>query len=62
MKIIDKENGQVVAEIVTNHSMTIDEAIDCMGWTVNDEGEIIDDEGNHTNVWYDYIDLDYSRN
>jgi hypothetical protein len=37
MKVINKMNGEVIGAIVTNHSMTIEQAIDCIG------GEIITD-------------------
>ena len=36
-RIINKVTEEVIAEIVTNHSMTLEEAIDCAG------GEIIND-------------------
>ena len=44
------------ADLVTNHSMTTDEIIDCLGCTVDDEGEIIDEKGNCTGVWYEEIE------
>ena len=43
------------ADLITNHSMTTDEIIDCLGCTVDDEGEIIDNDGNYTGGWYDEI-------
>lgn len=58
--ILDKTSGETVARIITNHSMTIDEAIRLVG-------EIYDDE-NDENVlingkWYYYenLDMDYTR-
>ena len=44
------------ADLVTNHSMTTDEILDCLGCTVDDEGEIIDENGNCTGVWYEEIE------
>ena len=44
------------ADLVTNHSMTTDEIIDCLGCTVDDEGEIIDENGKCTGVWYEEIE------
>ena len=44
------------ADLITNHSMTTDEIIDCLGCTVDDEGEIIDENGNRTGVWYEEIE------
>ena len=43
-------------DLITNHSMTTDEIIDCLGCTVDDEGEIIDENGNRTCVWYEEIE------
>ena len=43
-------------DLVINHSMTTDEIIDCLGCTVDDEGEIIDENGNGTGVWYEEIE------
>ena len=44
------------ADLITNQSMTTDEIIDCFGCTVDDEGEIIDENGNCTGVWYEEIE------
>ena len=43
-------------DLITNHSMTTDEIIDCLGRTVDSEGEIIDENGNCTGVWYEEIE------
>ena len=43
-------------DLITNHSMTTDEIIDCFDCTVDDEGEIIDENGNCTGVWYEEIE------
>lgn len=59
MKLYDYETGEVIAEITTNRSMSIDEALDLMGYTVNDEGQIIDN-GEALNAWYDNLEMDYT--
>ena len=43
-------------DLITNHRMTTDEIIACLGCTVDDEGEIIDENGNCTGVWYEEIE------
>ena len=43
-------------DMVTNRSMTTDEILECIGCTVDDEGEIIDENGNPTGVWYEEIE------
>ena len=63
MRIINTVTGETVAEIMTNHSMCLDEAIDCAG------GEIINDmaddrwsdDGDNVIIdgiryWYDDLD------
>lgn len=55
MKIISKSTNKTVAEIVTNRSMTLDDAINIVGeiFPANeDENVLIDGE------WYYYDDLD----
>lgn len=43
-------------DLVTNRSMTTDEILDCIGCAVDDEGEIIDESGNPTGIWYEEIE------
>lgn len=43
-------------DLITDHRMTTDEIIACLGCTVDDEGEIIDSDGNYTGVFFDEID------
>lgn len=43
-------------DIITNHSMTTDEILDCICCTVDDEGEIIDENGKATGIWYEEIE------
>lgn len=47
----------VGCDLVSNHSMTTDEILECIGCTVDDEGEIIDqDTGKPTGIWYEEIE------
>lgn len=48
MKIINTATNEVIGEIVTNHGMTLDEAIECIG------GEIINDMSDER--WSDDFD------
>lgn len=43
-------------DLVTNRSMTTDEVLDCIGCTVDGEGEIIDGDGKPTGIWYEEIE------
>lgn len=43
----------VGCELITNHSMTTDEILSCIGCTVDEEGEIISEDGNPTGIWYE---------
>lgn len=64
MKLYDKDTGVVIADITTNHSMSIDDALDLMGYTVGDwdvdGGQIHDEDGKELNAWYDNLDMDWS--
>lgn len=43
-------------DLVTNHSMTIDEILDCIHCGVDEDGEIIDlDTGKLTGIWYEEL-------
>jgi hypothetical protein len=47
----------VGCDLITNHSMTTDEILECIHCSVDDEGEIIDmDAGKLTGIWYDEIE------
>lgn len=43
MKIINKINGEVIAEIITNHSMTIEEALELVGERFETDDPSFDD-------------------
>lgn len=64
MKIINKANNEIVGEVITNHSMTLEEAIECIGgefindmdddrWSDDGDNIIIDGK----RYWHE--DLDY---
>ena len=46
----------VGCDLVSNHSMTTDEILECIGCTVDDEGEIIEEHGDCTGIWYEEIE------
>lgn len=59
MKLFDKNTGVVIAEIITNHGMTIDEALILMHFSI-DEGQIFDDDnGVYLDAWYDDLEMSY---
>lgn len=48
MKIINTVNGKVLADVITNHRMSIEEALELVGYDLShcdDEGAYIDDDG-----------------
>lgn len=64
MKIINTATNEIIGEIITNHSMTLDEAIECIGgeiinnmdderWSDDYDNVIID--GNR--YWYEELEL-----
>jgi hypothetical protein len=55
MKIINKATGETVATIMTNHSMSLDEAIKLVG-DIYPENE--DENVKIGDDWYYYEDLD----
>lgn len=47
----------VGCELMTNHSMTADEFLDCIHCSLDEDGEIIDlDTGKLTGIWYEEIE------
>jgi hypothetical protein len=55
MKIISKSTGETIAKIITNHSMTLDEAIELIGEIHPDQ---MDESVLIGGEWYYYEDLD----
>lgn len=61
MKLIDKNTGAVIADIMTNHSMSIDDCLNLMGYSVDDNGQVYDsDSGKELNAWYDDLEMNYN--
>ena len=60
LKMMNKKLNELLnilnMDLITNHSMTTDEILECLGCTVDDEGEIIDDNGKSTGIWYEEIE------
>lgn len=62
MKIINKATGEIIAEIVANHSMTLDEAL-----TFVSELETLEKENpwdpdfeiNGQEIWYDDLEMQW---
>lgn len=59
MKLIDTKTNEIVADIITNHSMCIDEILNLMDITVNDEGQLVDETGSRINAWYEDLEMIY---
>lgn len=58
MKIINKATKEIIAEIITNHSMTLEEAIECAGAFVAPEDEWdANVEINGTKYWSEELDV-----
>lgn len=58
MILKDKTTGAVVAEITANHSMSVDEVLQLMNFSVTDEGQLYDvDNKNALNAWYDDLEM-----
>lgn len=64
MKIINTVTNETVAEIVTNHSMTLDEAIYCVGGEIITDAadEHFSDDGDNVIIdgqryWWEDLDL-----
>ena len=61
MKLIDTDTNEVIADIMANRSMSIDEALEIMNYAVDDNGQIIDIDNDNSklNAWYDNLDMIY---
>ena len=57
MKVINTATGETLAEIVTNHSMSVDDVVSLMKWHVTEDGDVLDDVG--CVGCYDDIELEY---
>lgn len=58
--LYDSYSGLIVARILTNHGMTLDEMIDLAGYTSNDyDGQLEDEDGEQIDAWYDNLETVY---
>lgn len=62
MKIINKETGEKIASIITNHSMTLDEAIALVGEYHAEKAEDNEPEVEIKGKLYYYDDLEMDYN
>lgn len=60
MKLFDRETNETIATIITNHSMSIDDALNLMHYTVDEEGQIVDENGELLNAWFDNLEMDWN--
>ena len=59
MKLFDRETNETIATIMTNNSMSIDDALNLMRYTVDEEGQIVTEDGELLNAWYDNLEMDF---
>lgn len=65
MKIINTITNETVAEILTNHSITLDEAINLVGEIINDaDDERFSEDGDNVIIdgkryWWEDLDMEY---
>ena len=58
MKLINKATGETIAEVMTNHSMSIEDALRLMDFGVNDDGQLIENEsGKLLQAFYDDLEM-----
>lgn len=57
MKLYDRETGTVIANVCANYSMSIDDVLDIMRYSVRDDGQIYDDDNEqYLDAWYDSLE------
>lgn len=59
MKVINTATGETVAEITTNHSMSIDNVIELMDWKIDGEGFLYDENGSECIAHYYDLKMEY---
>lgn len=57
MQLIDTASGEVIADITTNHNMSIDDILSLMDFTVDNESGRIMDGDKALNAYYDNLDI-----
>ena len=59
MKLYDRETKEIIATIITNHSMSIDDVLNLKRYALDEEGQIVDVDGELLNAWYDNLEMDW---
>nr|DAK50778.1 MAG TPA: Protein of unknown function (DUF3659) [Caudoviricetes sp.] len=59
MKVYDRETKEIIATIIANHSMSIDDVLNLMRYALDEEGQIVDADGELLNAWYDNLEMDW---
>lgn len=59
MKLFDRETNETIAAIITNHSMSIDDALNLMHYTVDEEGQIVTEDGELLNAWFENLEMNW---
>lgn len=61
MKLYDKNTGHVIATIMTDRSMSIDDCLGLMRYGVSEDGRIYDtDTREEFCAWFDFLEMDYA--
>ena len=58
MKLIDRNTGKTVVEILTDRGMTVDEMLNFYGITLDEEGQLIDEDGAEMGAWYEDLEIE----
>ena len=60
VEVINQTTGRILASIMTNHSMSVDDVINLMGWTVGETGEVlVESTGKPVGADYEELELVY---
>lgn len=59
MKLINKNTGKAITEIITNRSLSIDEVINLLGWKIEEDGEVLTADGEQVGAYYEEIEIEY---
>jgi hypothetical protein len=59
MKVYDRETKEIIATIITNRSMSIDDVLNLKRYALDEEGQIVDADGELLNAWYDNLEMDW---
>lgn len=59
MKVYDRETKEIIATIITNRSMSIDDVLNLKRYALDKEGQIVDADGELLNAWYDNLEMDW---